>query len=1334
MLLSLLRRPCAAHRMILLAVLWLSVGPFTEVCFGFTPMLPAYQFSSAAIGANPQTAIIQVIISGSGSLNAINVLTEGASSLDFSLSAGGTCSTTVSYATGQSCSVAVTFQPKFPGLRVGSIVLASSNGGVLGAASIRGIGLGSRAAIHPVRINLVAGTGQYIYNGDYGPAVHENLYLPMGGAVDGAGNVFISDSGNQRIRRVDAITGAMTTVAGNGVPGFGGDGGQAVSATLCTPSDVKLDGAGNLFIADTENHVIRRVDSTTGLITTIAGIGGQPGYSGDGGSATLAHLSSPRGIAFDGDHTLYIADTGNNVIRKVDLSTGIISTIAGNQTAGYGGDGGPAQAALLNSPMEVGVGPDGSIYIADSLNNRIRKVDPTDSISTIAGTGQNGYGGNEVPATTAILNTPAGLSVDPAGDVVIADSGNNLIRIVSSSTGNISLVSGDNTDDQEENQRTYDGPQSIWQDDEGNLYLSDTFHQIVSRISSNGLTIILPPMREGTASVPYPLIVLNEGNAPLDIAPITPGSYSQYDPATTTCPIAGPLDAGAQCIVGVQMVPTTLGNYLFGSLQIDSDATNSPITLTLMSDVMAGSSTTTSLSSSPNPSAAGSTVTFSASVANPSGQALTGSVTFRDGSSIIGTAPLTSGIAVLSISTLSLGTHSITAMYSGDSQDAPSTSPPVSQLVQTATSNLTLTSSANPAVFGSAVILRVAASSNGVTSPTGSIAFLDGSVSIGTSQLSSGIATYTVTSLGLGQHSITAIYAGDADNASSQSATLDQQIVQAPSLSLTASTNQTIVGVPVTFTTTFVEPQNFPATGTVTLTDNGIQLGTATIGSGGTATLILSNLAVGQHQVIAEYPGDANNLGARSSAVALTVAPISTTTSLLTSSNACPRGMPLTLTATVSGNRGDIPTGTVTFTDGSVPLGSASLNSSGVASLVLTGLAPGVHSILGTYSGDADNSPSSSPVLTQDITQPTTTALGSSGNPSLVLDSLVLTATVTNGSGQAPSGTVSYFDGTTLLGMSSLVGDTATLSLATLALGQHALSATYNGDSINLTRRSAALNQTIQLRPTTTSLTGSTTSSGTTQQLTLIAVVHYTGSTSPTGSVTFSANGSTIGTAAVDSNGVATLTISTTGSLAGATASYSGDGVYASSSSVSGTITSANSLQLTIQVNPQSITLQSKQQTIATVTLLSANSFADTINLGCAGLPFAATCTFSSDQVSLAAGATQTVQVTVDTAAPLASGGFAVNRAQTRSTVETCILPGAVFLGFTLIGWRRRGLKVVLPALTLCVLAVGICTLSGCAGLTTNGTRPGTYTFQITAIGAKTSVSQSTNVVMTVTQ
>ena len=219
----------------------------------------------------------------------------------------------------------------------------------------------------------MAGNGSASYSGDGGVATNTALYYPYGVAVDGAGNLLIAEAANNRIRKV-GTNGIITTVAGNGGQGFSGDGGAATNASLNNPFGVAVDGVGNIFIADGYNQRIRKV-GTNGIITTVAGNGGY-GYAGDGGAATNASLRNPWGVAVDGAGNLFIADQSNVRIRKVDPN-GIITTVAGNGSGGYAGDGGAASNAALSSPVGVGVDDAGNMLIADAGNNRIRKVIPS---------------------------------------------------------------------------------------------------------------------------------------------------------------------------------------------------------------------------------------------------------------------------------------------------------------------------------------------------------------------------------------------------------------------------------------------------------------------------------------------------------------------------------------------------------------------------------------------------------------------------------------------------------------------------------------------------------------------------------------------------------------------------------------------------------------------------------------------------------------------------------------------------------------------------------------------------------------------------------------------
>jgi hypothetical protein len=335
-------------------------------------------------------------------------------------------------------------------------------------------------------ISTVAGGAFPVFHGDGGAATAAGLSSPDGVCFDAAGNLYIADVGNIRIRMVNT-NGTISTVAGNGSQGYSGDGGPATNASLHGPAGVISDASGNLYIADYFNNRVRMVN-TSGVITSVVG-NGTSGYSGDGGAATNASLSSPYGMAFDGLGNLYFADSGNLRIRRVDTN-GIITTVAGNGNSGYSGDGGAATNASL-LPSTVAADAFGNMYIADYGNNRIRRVDANGIISTVAGkTSSVHYSGDGGPAFNACLYSPSGVVLDAAGNCYIADAGNNRIRKVDTN-GIITTVAGNgglgySGDGGAATNASFWNPMSVTLDAAGNLFITDRSNNRIRKVHFAG--------------------------------------------------------------------------------------------------------------------------------------------------------------------------------------------------------------------------------------------------------------------------------------------------------------------------------------------------------------------------------------------------------------------------------------------------------------------------------------------------------------------------------------------------------------------------------------------------------------------------------------------------------------------------------------------------------------------------------------------------------------------------------------------------------------------------------------------------------------------------------
>jgi len=279
-------------------------------------------------------------------------------------------------------------------------------------------------------ITNIAGTGKASYSGDGGQAIHASLDQPHELRFDGEGNLYFTDMRNHAVRKIAAQTGVITTLAGNGKPGFRGDGDAAADAQLNQPHSVCLDGKGQLYVADVGNHRIRRIDLPTGVIDTIAGTGARK-LPKDGGSAKTEPLFGPRAVCMVGSD-LWIALREGHSVWRLGLKTGKLHHVAGSGKAGYKIDRGPAKEALVNSPKGIGLGPDGRVYLVDSSNHCLRAIDPkTYTIETVAGRGgQKGFAGDGGPPSLSLLNNPHGVGFGPHGEIFIGDSDNHRVRVV----------------------------------------------------------------------------------------------------------------------------------------------------------------------------------------------------------------------------------------------------------------------------------------------------------------------------------------------------------------------------------------------------------------------------------------------------------------------------------------------------------------------------------------------------------------------------------------------------------------------------------------------------------------------------------------------------------------------------------------------------------------------------------------------------------------------------------------------------------------------------------------------------------------------------------------
>lgn len=327
-------------------------------------------------------------------------------------------------------------------------------------------------------VSTVAGTGEAGHTGDGAPATAAQIHDPFGVIRGPDGALWFCEYNGHRIRRI-ASDGTISTIAGSGRPGFSGDGGPAAAASFSYPHEIRFGPDGHLYVADSGNHVIRRIDMQTGLITTVAGTARKRGYSGDGGPASAAQFSNPISIQFAPGGDLYVCDIGNHVIRRIDQATGVVTTLAGTGKPGPTPDGAPLAGTPFDNPRSLDVDRDGNLWLATREGNQVFKLDlRAGVIRHIAGTGVSGFTGHGGPAKEATLSGPKGIALDAEGNVWLADTESHSVRMIDRQTGRIELIAGTGTKgdgpDGEARACALNRPHGIFVDTDGAVYIGDS--------------------------------------------------------------------------------------------------------------------------------------------------------------------------------------------------------------------------------------------------------------------------------------------------------------------------------------------------------------------------------------------------------------------------------------------------------------------------------------------------------------------------------------------------------------------------------------------------------------------------------------------------------------------------------------------------------------------------------------------------------------------------------------------------------------------------------------------------------------------------------------------
>ncbi len=822
------------------------------------------------------------------------------------------------------------------------------------------------------------------------------LQNPGGVAVDTAGNVYIADTLGDRIQKVPADGSGPTTFAGQfSNPGFSGDNGPATSAQLNQPSGLAFDAAGNLYIADKLNNRIRMVAAATGNITTVAG-NGTAGFSGDGGPATGAELTSPTGVALDASANLYIADSGNAAVRKVAAGTGTITTAAGiGGSPGYSGDGGAATSAQLYSPNSVALDSSGNLYIADSSDPSVRKVSVGGTISTVAGDGvHTTYTGDGGSAASSTLY-PFGVAVDSNGNLYVACGNNaNNNRVVKIAGGTITTVAGTGTPDVPQQglatASPLNGPQAVAVDSSNNIYIADTGNNDVEKVTFAGtstptVTVTPASFSVTTAQTLTVAVVVSGGTGTATATGsvvLSGGGYTS--PVTTlgsgdaTITIAPGALAPGSDVLTVKYTPDTASSSIYSGATGTSPAVD---VTAAVPDVTVSTSAASISQAQP--------LTVSIAVSDGSTSPTpTGSVTLSSGSYTSAATTLSSGNASIVVpgGSLGVGTVTLSVTYTPDSASSSIYEFATGMALQVVTgaSNVTPTVTVTPSASSITTaqpltISVVVGTASGKPVPTGTVTLASGTYTAPPATLANGSASFTLPAgaLPLGADTITVSYAPDtAGSANYNSSSGTTQVTVSapakitPTVQVTPSATSITVAQQLSVAISVLGGDGNPATtGSVVLAGGGYTSAvTPLTRTAATITIPYGLLAIGDDTLTVSYTPDTGSASTYNSATGTTVVTVSTiplsTPSVTITFNPpiTNTGVPTTATVALSGTPS--PSGTVILTGGSYTSSPATLSLVGQATFTIPAgaLPAGVDTLSAAYTPDGPGSTVYNPV------------------------------------------------------------------------------------------------------------------------------------------------------------------------------------------------------------------------------------------------------------------------------------------------------------------------------------------------------------------------------------